>query len=315
MAIVVAIVATRSAKGPETSNTTPTTPAPVAPAAEPRPLSVLLPDHTDAVLLFRGQVLRERLHTLGWPTQSADRKLLDLLKTQSRFDPRECDRGFVAFRALPEVVLAGGTGFPKDWLADWDELQPAARNEKGIRTFQNPKKFQTVVLPDPPTLLTTSEPAALDRLMHRLLVEVRPPAELTTDLRNVVREYDDSPDPPALLFHASGDWKLPNSKREKLSSRGITSLKIVAALKDQLEVELSLVGKNRQDLLDFVNVDLPALVKERYPSLTPFASSFLKSASRIDLHTQGYILTARVQWSVAEFQSAIAQAVRDHKSE
>jgi serine/threonine-protein kinase len=292
-----------SRSGPDTKSPSrgvdPPLPAPPPPTpavpAQP-PVRDLVPDRSTAVLVVRPTLFTKKLGSRTSPGGRLSGHL-DHLGSRYHFDPRQFDRGVLAFVGLTGLPVAIGEGpfLTPEWVAGLDKLpgaRPAAVGGQKGYVFADPARH-TVVLGTRAYALSPDAKTLAD-LATRYGAK-RPPERVSPDLLGSL-SVDTTPDPPLATFAAGALWEVPGGDKTSLVQQGVrTVIGTVRWSGEDLEFELVLSGRDRTKLQVFVSNYLGKTLIERHPGLRPFTDVLVNAHHEfkpigedfVELHVRG----------------------------
>ncbi len=281
-------------------------PQPVQQAASLRPIIEFLPDDATAILIYRGKPYFHQLNLADVKANVAHQSIAQRLATQYKFDVRMFDRGVVAFSKNPlEAVAAGEGAF---LTPSWKQSLNAEADPDGtLRTTPEPG-VNAIVLPQPNAYVLGVDSPALQSVVARAKADRRAPVGISPLMNEAVALAESDPTPPLAVFIATGDFVFPNrpgAPRDTLAKHGVELLVITIRFDDRFRLEMTLTGKKKEPLADFLNIDLPGRFDKWHPELQPLARAFLASPPRMDLHDVGFRLSTTATWEWEPFLKAM----------
>ncbi len=300
----------RVAATPATESKKPQTPATVPePKHNFRPTETLLPDNTEAVLLFHAKPFWDK----AFSERSRHPRLtraVEYLTARFHFDPRKFERGTVAFQADPTLVAVSGEGawLTPDWIASLGKAKRVKVEPADVRGTQLAKFAE----PGPLGRETAARGALLNgqaytladgrETLHSLVFRLTSGDELTMIdplLLPAVREP--AKGTPLLLFAATSGFQLPakSGAGETLRSHGVELLTVAGRLDRDFSLDVVLFGKDEKLLKEFLGVVLPKLLLARSDKLKPLADELSRASDEVKVEpdsARGFRVKATIVW-------------------
>ena len=296
---------------------TPPTVAEPPPRNNYRDIDSLLPDGTEAVLLYHPKPYWDKLAADG---KFAGRlaRMVEHLTLRFHFDPRRFERGVVAFQADPTHAVASGEGawLSPEWLRLLEKprrIQVEASDARGLQVV----RFHDLAGKELPTTrgailkgsayLLGDDRAALESLLTRLRSSEEN-AAVDPLLLPAVREA--AKGTPLLLFAAAGGWHFPTKLADTLGVHGVDLLTVSGRLDRDFHLDATLVGKDKSQLKEFLGVALPKMLAARNEKLKPLADAIRAASDEatVELDPRGFRVQAKVVWKWDDVAAA-AEAV------
>ena len=280
----VAVTPATELKKPPTPPTVPESP----PKHNFRPIETLLPDNTEAVLLFHAKPFWDKAFS-EWSRHPRLTRAVEYLTARFHFDPRKFERGVAAFQADPTLVAVSGEGgwLTPDWIASFGKAKRVKLESADVRGTQLVKFAE----PGPLGRETAARGALLNgqgytladgrETLHALVFRLTSGDELTMVdplLLPAVREA--AKGTPLLFFAAASGFQLPAKAGavETLGSHGVDLLTVAGRLDRDFLLDVVLFGKDEKLLKEFLGVVLPKLLLSRSDKLTPLADELSRAS-------------------------------------
>ena len=250
--------------------------AKVEPAASKlTPIHDILPDRTTAVLVVYPKPYWQRL-TYNPTGQDRTTEQLKALAERTRFDPRNFERGTLAFigRTNQWVAIGEGPFLTVPWTEKLNELKSAKSSKHhGQKVYSfSPWSFgpyHAAVLGGRAYALS-SDAEALGSLGSNMTAG-KPTTLVPRELLDAVKIADPNVDPPSITFVAVGLWTLPDGT--SLNEHGVVKATVTARLVgEEFVTEFAFIGRNRMKLRAFVNEFLATKLPDLHPGLKPITS-------------------------------------------
>ncbi len=195
-------------------------------------------------------------------------------------DARQCRRGLVVFRGPEVAVVTEGSGSAASAFG----TLPAAFH--GLKYGAN--------LGD-----ATAHATSPDLLGDLLARPAGPPADLAKAL-DAAEAAGAGDEPPLLLFAATGGYMLPEG--DTLATHHVRRLTVcVRLVGDDFLVSMTLQGKSKASLDDFLSIYLATRMLEQHPALKPLTDLIASEDAR-ESSANGvaeWTVTARLPWAAA----------------
>ena len=275
-----------------------------------RDIETLLPDRTEAVLLFHAKPYWDKIAS-EWKAESRQARIVEYLTLRFHFDPRKFERGVVAFQADPTRVVASGEGgwLTAEWLRALDKprrthVDPADPRGTQVVKFFEPgltgRELPTTrgAVLNKQAYVLGDDKAALESLLLRLK-GAEGLTEIDSLLLPPVREA--AKGTPFLFFAAATDFQLPTKAGapvERLGTHGVDLLTVSGRLDRDFHFDVALVGKSEKALKEFLGLTLPNSLDSRTEKLKPLADA-LRIASdeaTVERDPRGFRVKASVVW-------------------
>ena len=288
-------------------------PPPTAPEPPPkhnfRPIETLLPDNTEAVLLFHAKPFWDKALS-EWSRHPRLTRAVEYLTARFHFDPRKFERGVVAFQADPTLVAVSGEGawLTPEWIASFGKAKRVKLESADVRGTQ----LAEFAEPGPLGRETASRGALLDgqaytladgrETLHALVFRLTSGDELTMVdplLLPAVREP--AKGTPLFFFAAASGFQLPAKAGagETLRSHGVDLLTVAGRLDRDFSLDVVLFGKDEKLLKEFLGVVLPKLFLSRSDKLKPLADELSRASDEAKVgpdSARGFRVKATIVW-------------------
>ena len=312
-----AFVLLRTSASPTVAATPATEPKKPNPATAPepppkhnfRPIETLLPDNTEAVLLFHAKPFWDKAFS-EWSRHPRLTRAVEYLTARFHFDPRKFERGVVAFQPDPSQVTVSGEGawLTPEWLASLGKAKRVKVESADVRGTQLVKFGE----PGPLGRETASRGALLNgqaytlsdgrETLHSLVFRLTSGDDLTMiDPLLLPAVHEAAKGTPLLFFAAASGFQLPakTGAGETLRSQGVDLLTVVGRLDRDFLLDVVLFGKDEKLLKEFLGVALPKLFLSRSDKLKPLADELSRASDEAKSEpdsARGFRVKATIVW-------------------